>query len=70
MSKNTKALLVSIAFLILWVGWCFLSIQVLLPLLLKHMNMNTDIVGPVLCAIPFILYSLGLIAWFRTSEES
>lgn len=69
MSKTTKALLVSIGFLILWLGWCFLAINVVLPLLLKHVNMSSRVVGPVLCAIPLALYVGGLIVWFKTSES-
>ena len=69
MSKTNKALLVSIGFLILWVGWCFLAINILLPILRAHMNMSPRIVGPVLCAIPFLLYAGGLIAWFKSGEQ-
>lgn len=69
MSKTTKALLTSIGFLILWVGWCFLAINIVLPILRTHMNMSPRIVGPVLCAIPFLIYFSGLIVWFKTSEQ-
>lgn len=69
MSKTTKALLVSIGFLLLWVGWCFLAINVVLHILLLHINMDTHIAGPILCAIPFFLYAGGLIAWLRTGDE-
>lgn len=69
MSKTNKALLVSIGFLILWVGWCFLAINILLPIILTQMNMSTRVVGPVLCALPFLLYAGGLIAWFKSSDQ-
>jgi hypothetical protein len=69
MSKATKALLVSVGFLILWVGWCFLAIHVVLHILLFHINMDTRFVGPLLCALPFLLYAGGLIAWFRSADK-
>lgn len=69
MTKTNKALLISIGFLVLWVGWCFLAINIVLPILRTHMNMSPHIAGPVLCAIPFLLYFGGLIAWFKTSEQ-
>ena len=69
MSKTTKALLVSAGFLLLWIGWCFLAIHFVVHILLLHINMDNRIVGPILCALPFLLYAGGLIAWFRTTGE-
>lgn len=68
MSKTTKALLVSIGFLILWIGWCFLAINVVLRILLLHINLDSHITGPILCGLPFFLYAGGLIAWFRIAD--